>query len=154
MFVNVKKCITNLITYMYRQLDHVVLKIKGTHVLIFLVVLFLSKYIYNLSLDVSILITSFLPNELEEIEIVQFGILLAPIVCFSYILHCFFRNISARIFRYGFVTLHIFVELFLIENEIISFANYLYFFIFVETLLFLIKDGKQNRTLEGREKNV
>lgn len=139
---------------MARRLDHVVLKIKGTHVLIFLVVIVLSKYIYNLSLDASFLITLFLPNELEDIEIIQFVILLAPIVSFSYILHCFFRTISARIFRYGFVTLHIFVELFLIENEIISFANYLYFFIFVETLLFLIMEGKLNKTVERRSENV
>ncbi|MDA3931497.1 MAG: hypothetical protein PF513_02035, partial [Tenericutes bacterium] len=144
----------NTIKTLYRKMDYVVLKIKGIHFFIFLIVLFLSKYIYNLSIDTSILLTSFIPNELEEIKIVQFGILLVPIVCFSYILHCFFRNISARIFRYGFVTLHIFVELFIIENEVISFANYLYFFIFVETLLYLLKDEKQNKMLERKTENV
>ena len=127
------------------------IKLNGCTLLLILLLIVILPLVYNFTVELSLLIARFVPSDLHESEIVQFSILLVPIILISYILEVIILRYPARIFRLLLIAVHIYVEIFIKDTVTIRFSDYLYFYLTIETLLFMIQD--RNKQLEGDKTN-
>ncbi len=123
----------------FKALANDTFSFKVWHILIIIFFLFFSIQIYNFSLDVSTHITNIIPITLHDYPIVIFLVFFTPMFTVGYILSKFVDKISFRAFRYLFLSLAIFSEIF-IKQETGIFSKYIYFYITIDTLIYLLRD--------------
>jgi hypothetical protein len=143
--MNMKNAATKIKKFVKEKLKNLketYIKISAIDIIVFLIIVLLAAPIYNFSIDVSKELLRYIPDDLESSSLVQFLDLLVPIITISFLIHVLFPKIPARIFRLGLISIHIFVEIFLLEEVGIEFASYMYFYITVETLFYLIHENK------------
>lgn len=72
---------------LYNRIIKTEIKIKLMYVLIFIIIIFLSKYIYNFAIDISSFLLKNIPNELHDNKILQFLVLFTPMLLISTVVH-------------------------------------------------------------------
>jgi hypothetical protein len=125
---------------LYNRIIKTEIKIKLMYVLIFIIIIFLSKYIYNFAIDISSFLLKNIPNELHDNKILQFLVLFTPMLFISTVVHIQIPKLPIRILNYFQLVIHIVIELLYFSDSEFVFSNYFYLYLTIDTLYFLVID--------------
>jgi len=125
---------------LYNRIIKTEIKIKLMYVLIFIIIIFLSKYIYNFAIDISSFLLKNIPNELHDNKILQFLVLFTPMLFISTVVHILIPKLPIRILNYFQLVIHIIIELLYFSDSEFVFSNYFYLYLTIDTLYFLVID--------------
>lgn len=137
------KYFKNLITRIWnKRLD-----IRLIYIFAFIITILLAEHINRIFYKMSLYLVSLFPLAFHDNKVFQFFILFAPIIFISTLVHLIIPKIGIRISNYYFLLIHIYFETFIDTSEI-NFSNYFYFYLTIDTFIYLLLDKRGNMKLK------